>query len=84
MTNVTKIQKYEDLTKLNISELMGCETELQSYLQTHEPDMSKQGNVDINERPFDRHLYEEKKQEWYSILVEYFSRPVEEGLDIKL
>lgn len=84
MTNVTKIQKFENLTKLNISELMGYETELQSYLQTHEPDTTKQGTVDVNDRPFDRHLYEEKKQQWYSILVEYFSRPVEEGLDIKV
>ncbi|KKP51751.1 hypothetical protein A3K01_04015 [candidate division WWE3 bacterium RIFOXYD1_FULL_43_17] len=84
MFNVTKIQKYEDLTKLNISELMVYEIELQSYLQTHEPDMSKQGTVDVNDRPFDRQLYEEKKQQWYSIWVEYFTRPVEEGLDIKL
>lgn len=84
MTNVTKIQKYENLTKLNISELMEYETELQSYLQTHEPDMSKQGIVDVNDRPFDSQLYEEKKQQWYSIWVEYFRRPVEEGLDIKL
>ena len=84
MNNVTKLQNIEDLTKLNIQELMGYEKILSSYLKTHEPDTSKGGIVDVNDRPFDCTTYEQKKQDWYAIWVEYFKRPVEEGLENKL
>lgn len=84
MNNVTKLQKIEDLTKLNVSDLMDYEKALSSYLKTHEPDTSRGSIVDINDRPFDRTTSEQKKQDWYAIWVEYFRRPVEEGLDIKL
>ncbi len=84
MNNVTKLQKIEDLTKLNILDLMDYEKVISSYLKTHEPDASKGGIVDINDRTFDRTTYEQKKRDWYAIWVEYFRRPVEEGLEIKL
>lgn len=82
MKNVTELQKNMDLTKLNISELLEMSDILQSYLETHEPDHSKECKVDINDRPFDRDTYENQKQLWYSIWVEYFGRPVDEGLEI--
>ena len=84
MNNVTKLQKIEDLTKLNISELMAYGQVLSSYLKTHGPDTSKGCAVDINDRPFDRSTYEQKRQEWYAVWVEYLRRPVEEGLEIRL
>ena len=84
MKNVTKIQKNMDLTKLNISELLEMSNVVQSYLETHEPDQSKDCEVDINGRPFDRDTYECQKQLWYSIWVEYFCRPVDEGLEINV
>jgi hypothetical protein len=84
MQKVTEIQKPINLTELKISGLLELSTVAQSYLETHEPDTSKGCKVDINERPFDRNAYEEQRQIWYSIWVEYFRRPVEEGLDIRL
>lgn len=84
MNNVTKVQKIEDLTKLNISDLMEYEKILGSYLKTHEPDTSKDCAVDVNDRPFDRDTYEQKRQERYAFWAEYLRRPVEEGLEIRL
>ena len=84
MKNVTKIQKNTDLTKLNISELMELSNVVQSYMETHEPDTSKDCKVDINDRPIDLEAYEENKQLWYSIWVEYFGRPVDGGLRINV
>ena len=84
MNTVTKLQKIEDLTKLNILDLMEYEKAIKSCLQTHEKDTTKADNVDVNNRPFDRFSYEQKRQEWYAIWVEYLRRPVEEGLEIRL
>ena len=84
MKYVTKIQKNTGLTKLSISELLELSTVVQSYLETHEPDTLKGYKVDINGRIFERGIYEENRQMWYSIWVEYFNRPVEEGLNIGL
>jgi len=84
MQNVTEVQKNMDLTKLNISELLEMSNIVQSYLETHEPDQSKDCKVDINDRPFDRVTYESQKQLWYSIWVEYFGSPVDEGLEINV
>ena len=84
MQNVTKLQKNMDLTKLSISELLEMSNIVQSYLETHEPDPSKDCKVDINDRPFDRDTYESQKQLCYSIWVEYFGRPVDEGLEINV
>lgn len=84
MTKVTEIQKNSDISMLNYSQLCKIEIVLRSYLQTHEPDTSKDGKVDINDRPFDGKLYSEIKQRWYSVWVEYFSRQVEEGLKTEL
>ena len=84
MKNVTKLQKNRDLTKLNISDLLEMSNIVQSYLETHEPDQSKDCKVDVNDRPFDRDTYESQKQLWYSIWVEYFGRPIDEGLEINV
>jgi hypothetical protein len=80
MTNVTEIQKNSDFAKLKYTELFEIEIVLRSYLQTHQPDTSKNCKVDVNDRPFDCELYSQLKQKWYSVWAEYFSRPVEEGL----
>lgn len=71
-------------TDKDFEELLEQYATVKSWLETHECQTGTDNKLDINDRPYDHDMYCSKLKELEDIVVEIFSRPLEDGLKTQI